>query len=100
MKSKIINIDNIELFNIKYFVLFGGMNVFEFWDLVMWIVEYYVNVIEKLEIFFVFKVLFDKVNCFFIYFYCGFGMDEGLKIFEEIKLIFNVFFIIDVYELY
>lgn len=76
------------------------MNVFELCDLVMCIVEYYVEVMLKLNILYVFKVFFDKVNCFLINLYCGLGMEEGLKIFEEIKFIFNVLFIIDVYELY
>lgn len=75
------------------------MNVLEFCDLVMCICEYYVIVIQKLGIFYVFKVFFDKVNCFFIYFYCGLGLEEGMKIFQELKQIFGVKIIIDVYEL-
>lgn len=35
---------NIIVVNDKLFVLFGGMNVLELCDFVMWIVEYYVEV--------------------------------------------------------
>lgn len=75
------------------------MNVLEFRDLAMRICEYYVIVIQKLGIFYVFKVFFDKVNRFFIYFYRGSGLEEGMKIFQELKQIFGVKIIIDVYEL-
>lgn len=92
--GKILKIGNDLLF-----VLFGGMNVLEFWDMVMIVVEKYVMVIEKFGIFYVFKVLFDKVNWLLVSLFCGLGLDEGLKIFQEIKSIFNVLLIIDVYEL-
>lgn len=100
MVQKIVCVGDIQIGNDLLFVLFGGMNVLELCDLVMQVCEEYVWVIEKFGIFYVFKVSFDKVNCFLIYLFCGLGLEEGMKIFEEIKKIFKVLVIIDVYELF
>jgi len=81
-------------------VLFGGMNVLESRDLAMKIAEHYVQVTQKLGIPYVFKASFDKANRSSVNSYRGPGMDEGLKIFEEIKQTFNVPVITDVHEPY
>lgn len=93
-----VKVGNIEIGNDKPFVLFGGMNVLESRDLAMSICEYYVNITSKLGIPYVFKASFDKANRSSIHSYRGPGMDEGLKIFEEIKKTFNVPLITDVHE--
>ena len=90
MKDQIIKINDIELANNKPFVLFGGMNVLESRDLAMRIAEHYVEVTTKLNIPYVFKASFDKANRSSINSYRGPGMEEGLKIFEEIKNTFNI----------
>lgn len=95
-----VKVGNIEIGNDKPFVLFGGMNVLESRDLAMSICEYYVNITSKLGIPYVFKASFDKANRSSIHSYRGPGMDEGLKIFEEIKKTFNVPLITDVHEPY
>ncbi|MFY8272779.1 3-deoxy-8-phosphooctulonate synthase [Pseudoalteromonas sp. SSDWG2] len=100
MTIKQINIGAIELANDKPFVLFGGMNVLESRDLAMRIAEHYVEVTSKLNIPYVFKASFDKANRSSINSYRGPGMEEGLKIFEEIKNTFNVPLITDVHEPY
>ncbi|WP_462157798.1 3-deoxy-8-phosphooctulonate synthase [Pseudoalteromonas sp. GB56] len=100
MTIKQINIGAIELANDKPFVLFGGMNVLESRDLAMRIAEHYVEVTTKLNIPYVFKASFDKANRSSINSYRGPGMEEGLKIFEEIKKTFNVPLITDVHEPY
>ncbi|HAB79829.1 MAG TPA: 3-deoxy-8-phosphooctulonate synthase [Glaciecola sp.] len=82
------------------FVLFGGMNVLESRDLAMRIAEEYQRVTEKLGIGYVFKASFDKANRSSVNSYRGPGLDEGLKIFEEIKATFNVPIITDVHEPY
>ncbi|QIZ77081.1 3-deoxy-8-phosphooctulonate synthase [Ferrimonas lipolytica] len=94
-----INVGNIEVANDKPFVLFGGMNVLESRDLAMQIAEYYVTVTEKLGIPYVFKASYDKANRSSIHSYRGPGMEEGLKIFEEIKHTFNVPVITDIHEI-
>jgi hypothetical protein len=64
----------------------------------MQICEAYVRVTEKLGIPYVFKASFDKANRSSINSFRGPGLDEGLKIFEEIKQTFEVPIITDVHE--
>lgn len=100
MTQHVIRIGNIEVANDKPFVLFGGMNVLESRDLALRIAEHYVRVTEKLGIPYVFKASFDKANRSSVHSYRGPGLDEGLKIFQEIKQTFNVPLITDVHEPY
>jgi 2-dehydro-3-deoxyphosphooctonate aldolase (KDO 8-P synthase) len=95
---KEVKIQDISVNNEKPFVLFGGMNVLESRDLAMSIAEKYVEVTQKLGIPYVFKASFDKANRSSLYSYRGPGMDEGLKIFQEIKETFGVPIITDVHE--
>lgn len=98
MTQKTIRVRNIDIANDKPFVLFGGMNVLESRDLALTICEYYKNVTDKLKIPYVFKASFDKANRSSINSFRGPGLDEGLKIFEEIKKTFDVPVITDVHE--
>jgi 2-dehydro-3-deoxyphosphooctonate aldolase (KDO 8-P synthase) len=97
--STVISVNTMNIANDKPFVLFGGMNVLESRDLAMQVAETYVTVTEKLGIPYVFKASFDKANRSSIHSYRGPGLDEGLKIFEEIKATFNVPVITDVHEI-
>ena len=74
------------------------MNVLESRDLAMRICEEYVTVTEKLGIPYVFKASFDKANRSSINSFRGPGLEEGLRIFEEIKQTFQVPLITDVHE--
>lgn len=96
--KQIINVGNVDVANHLPFVLFGGMNVLESRDLAMRIAEHYVEVTQKLNIPYVFKASFDKANRSSVTSYRGPGMEEGLRIFEEIKSTFNVPLITDVHE--
>jgi 2-dehydro-3-deoxyphosphooctonate aldolase (KDO 8-P synthase) len=96
--QKVITIGDIEVANDKPFTLFGGMNVLESRDMAMQVAESYVQVTEKLGIPYVFKASFDKANRSSVFSYRGPGMEEGLKIFEEIKNTFKVPVITDVHE--
>ena len=98
MSVQSIRLSNFDIANDKQFVLFGGMNVLESRDLAMKIAEHYVEVTQKLNIPYVFKASFDKANRSSITSFRGPGLDEGLKIFEEIKSTFNVPIITDVHE--
>lgn len=100
MSLSSIKLANFDVANEQPFVLFGGMNVLESRDLAMRIAEYYVEVTQKLNIPYVFKASFDKANRSSVHSYRGPGLDEGLKIFEEIKSTFNVPIITDVHESY
>jgi len=95
-----VNVAGMDVSNTTPFTLFGGMNVLESRDLAMAICEHYVEVTSRLGIPYVFKASFDKANRSSIASYRGPGMDEGLKIFEEIKKTFNVPVITDVHEPY
>lgn len=97
-QQKVIKLGKIEIGNDKPFVLFGGMNVLESRDLALKVCEEYVRVTEKLKIPYVFKASFDKANRSSMHSYRGPGLDEGLKIFEEIKKTFGVPVITDVHE--
>ncbi|PVZ20745.1 MULTISPECIES: 3-deoxy-8-phosphooctulonate synthase [unclassified Pseudomonas] len=98
MTQKTIRVGSIELANDKPMALFGGMNVLESRDMAMQVCEAYVKVTEKLGIPYVFKASFDKANRSSVNSYRGPGLEEGLKIFEEIKKTFNVPLITDVHE--
>jgi 2-dehydro-3-deoxyphosphooctonate aldolase (KDO 8-P synthase) len=98
MTQKIIRLGDIEIGNDKPFVLFGGMNVLESRDLAMKVCEEYVRVTQKLKIPYVFKASFDKANRSSVTSYRGPGLEEGLRIFEEIKKAFGVPVITDVHE--
>ncbi|MDP8033481.1 3-deoxy-8-phosphooctulonate synthase [Pasteurella atlantica] len=100
MKNKLIQLDNIQIANDKPFVLFGGVNVLESRDMAMATCEKYVEVTQKLNVPYVFKASFDKANRSSIHSYRGPGMDEGLKIFQELKETFGVKIITDVHEIY
>ncbi|WP_413587365.1 3-deoxy-8-phosphooctulonate synthase [Bdellovibrio sp. HCB274] len=98
MQNKIVKLGNIEVANNKPFVLFAGMNVLESRDLAMQVCEHFVKITDKLKIPYVFKSSFDKANRSSIHSYRGPGMDEGLKIFAELKKTFGVKVITDVHE--
>lgn len=100
MEQKVVRIGDIDVANDKAFVLFGGMNVLESRDLAMQICEHYVKVTEKLGIPYVFKASFDKANRSSVHSYRGPGMEEGLKIFQELKDTFGVKIITDIHEQY
>ena len=99
MSQEIVKVGSLQVGNALPFVLFGGMNVLESRDMAMQVAEAYVEVTQKLGIPYVFKASFDKANRSSIHSYRGPGMDEGLKIFQEIKQTFNVPIITDVHEI-
>ncbi|NRP09950.1 MULTISPECIES: 3-deoxy-8-phosphooctulonate synthase [unclassified Marinobacterium] len=98
MEQRSIKVGQIDVNNDKPMVLFGGMNVLESRDLAMTIAEQYVEVTNKLNIPYVFKASFDKANRSSINSFRGPGLDEGLKILQEVKSTFNVPVITDVHE--
>ncbi|EAR09775.1 3-deoxy-8-phosphooctulonate synthase [Reinekea blandensis] len=100
MQQRTVKIKNIECSNDKPFTLFGGINVLESRDLAMSAAEQYVRITEELDIPYVFKASFDKANRSSINSFRGPGLEEGLKILEEVKNTFNVPVITDVHEPY
>lgn len=98
MTNQQVTIGKLTVGNDLPFVLFGGMNVLESRDMALQVAEAYVTVTEKLGIPYIFKASFDKANRSSIHSYRGPGMEEGLKIFQEIKQTFNIPVITDVHE--
>jgi len=96
--QKIIQVGEIRLGNELPFTLFGGMNVLESRDLAMQIAERYVEVTQRLGIPYVFKASFDKANRSSVHSFRGPGLEEGLRIFEDVKKTFNVPVLTDVHE--
>ncbi|MDV3510107.1 3-deoxy-8-phosphooctulonate synthase [Stenotrophomonas sp. C4297] len=80
------------------FVLFGGLNVLEDLDSTLFAAEKYVEVTGKLGIPYVFKASFDKANRSSIKSFRGVGLEEGIRIFQEVKRRFGVPVITDVHE--
>ncbi|MFA5631536.1 MAG: 3-deoxy-8-phosphooctulonate synthase [Porticoccaceae bacterium] len=95
---KAVQLGDLRFANDAPFALLGGMNVLESRDLALQVAEAYVEVTAELGIPYVFKASFDKANRTSIHSYRGPGMEEGLRIFEEIKNTFNVPVITDVHE--
>ncbi|WP_409523212.1 3-deoxy-8-phosphooctulonate synthase [Nitrincola sp. MINF-07-Sa-05] len=98
MQQKIIQVADIAVGNDNPMVLFGGMNVLESRDLALSIAEHYVEVCQKLQIPYVFKASFDKANRSSLHSFRGPGLDEGLKILQEIKQTFGVPLLTDIHE--
>jgi len=90
--------DRVRIANDAPFVLFGGLNVLEDLESTLAAAECYVEATRKLGIPFVFKASFDKANRSSIYSYRGVGLQEGLRIFEEVKRRFDVPLVTDVHE--
>lgn len=97
MKQKVVYVGDIPVANDRPFTLFAGMNVLESRDLALRVCEHYVEVTQKLGIPYVFKASFDKANRSSIHSYRGPGLEEGLRIFQELKETFGVKVITDVH---
>lgn len=80
------------------FTLFGGINVLESRDLAFTACEEYVRVTQKLGVPFVFKASFDKANRSSFQSYRGPGLEEGLRLFQDVKSTFGVPVLTDVHE--
>ena len=93
MELRDFKIDNSEPM-----VLMGGMNVLESRDLAMKIAETVKEITEKKHINYIFKGSFDKANRSSISSFRGPGMDEGLKILQEVSTTFDIPVITDIHE--
>ena len=98
MQQRTVKVGQIECANDKPFTLFGGINVLESRDLALKAAEQYVKITEELKIPYVFKASFDKANRSSIKGFRGPGLDEGLKILQEVKDTFKVPVITDIHE--
>ncbi|NBC36908.1 3-deoxy-8-phosphooctulonate synthase [Novosphingobium sp. FSY-8] len=99
MSEQVIRLDNgVTFSNDRSFVLIGGMNVVEGRDIALRVAEQFVAVARNLSVPFVFKASFDKANRSSLHSYRGPGLEEGLRVLEEVKRAFGVSLITDVHE--
>ena len=93
MELRDFKIDNSEPM-----VLMGGMNVLESRDLAMKIAETFKKITNNKNINYIFKGSFDKANRSSINSFRGPGIDEGLKILQEVSTTFDIPVITDIHE--
>ena len=84
--------------NSQPLTLMGGMNVLESRDLALRVAEEFKSASDKLEINYIFKGSFDKANRSSVSSFRGPGMEEGLKILQEISDQFDIPVITDIHE--
>ena len=89
---------NFDIDNSKKMTLMGGMNVLESRDLAMQVAEKFKEATDNNDINYIFKGSFDKANRSSINSYRGPGLEEGLKILEEVSNTFDVPVITDIHE--
>ena len=96
--QKTISVHDISLCNDNSFVLIGGLNVLETKDLALKVAETFRGVTSRLQIPYIFKASFDKANRSSMDSFRGPGMEEGLRILEEVKQAFEIPILTDIHE--
>ena len=96
--QKTISVNDISLCNENSFVLIGGLNVLETKDLALKVAETFREVTSRLQIPYIFKASFDKANRSSMDSFRGPGMEEGLRILEEVKQAFEIPVLPDIHE--
>lgn len=95
---KTITVGSLQISNNNPFTLIAGPCVMESRDHALMMSEALVKLTNELNIPFIYKSSFDKANRTSISGERGIGLDESLKIFEEIKNTFNCPVITDVHS--
>lgn len=98
MTQRSIAVSDLVFGNHLPFVLIGGMNVIESRELALQVAEEFTRVTEQFGIPYVFKASFDKANRSSVSSFRGPGLDEGLKILQEVKQTFRVPILTDVHS--
>ncbi|NBU84136.1 MAG: 3-deoxy-8-phosphooctulonate synthase [Sphingomonadaceae bacterium] len=96
--SSVTLADGLIFANNRPLTLIGGMNVIEDRDTLLRVAEHMLDVTRKLGVGYVFKASFDKANRSSIHSYRGPGLEEGLRLLEEVKQHFGVPILTDVHE--
>ena len=94
---KTVRLGTIEFCNTRPMVLIGGVNVLESRDLAMRVAEVMTTETTRLNMPYVFKASFDKANRSSNRSYRGPGIDEGLKILQEVRTSFAVPVLTDIH---
>ena len=95
---KTVNVGGIAIANDRPITLIGGINVIEARDLAMSAAEHFVKVTGKLGMPYVFKASFDKANRSSIRSFRGPGLEEGLRVLQDVKAAFGVPVLTDVHD--
>ena len=99
LKQKVVQLGSrISFGNDLNFVLIAGINVLGSRDLALRVGEKLKAMTEKLDIPYVFKASFDKANRSSIHSFRGPGLDEGLRILQDVKTALDVPVITDIHE--
>ena len=96
--QKTISVNDISLCNENSFVLIGGLNVLETKDLALKVAETFREITSRLQIPYIFKASLDKANRSSMDSFRGPGMEEGLRILEEVKQAFEISILTDIHE--
>ena len=97
-EQKTIYFNDISLSNDNSFVLIGGLNVIETKELSLKVAETFTEITSRLKIPYIFKASFDKANRSSIDSFRGPGMEEGLRILEDVKNTFKIPILTDIHE--
>ena len=95
---KTVHVGDIAIANDRPIALIGGINVIESRELAMIAAEHFVKVTDKLGLPYVFKASFDKANRSSIRSFRGPGLEEGLKVLQDVKAAFGTPVLTDVHE--
>jgi len=93
-----LELKNFTIGNNQPMTLMGGVNVLESRDLAMQVAEKFKEISVKLDINYIFKGSFDKANRSSINSFRGPGIEEGLRILQEVSETFDVATITDIHE--
>jgi len=93
-----LELKNFTIGNDEPMTLMGGVNVLESRDLAMQVAEKFKEISVKLGINYIFKGSFDKANRSSINSFRGPGIEEGLRILQEVSDTFDVATITDIHE--
>ena len=93
-----LELKNFTIGNDEPMTLMGGVNVLESRDLAMQVAEKFKEISVKLGINYIFKGSFDKANRSSIKSFRGPGIEEGLRILQEVSDTFDVATITDIHE--
>ena len=93
-----IKLRNFDISNSSELTLMGGMNVLESRDLALKVAEEFKTTCDRYNINYIFKGSFDKANRSSLSSYRGPGLEEGLKILQEVSSTFDIPVITDFHE--
>ena len=93
-----VSVGKVELSNDRPLAIIGGVNVLESRELAIAMCDIFREMTRDLGMPYIFKGSFDKANRSSGHSYRGPGLEEGLKILDEVKWRYNVPIITDVHE--